>query len=40
MAKDVLKVEFPQGRIYVTDGGKGKAYIEYNKNYVLQNFLT
>ena len=34
MAKDVLKVEFPQGRIYVTDDGKGKAYIEYNKNYV------
>lgn len=34
MAKDVLKVEFPQGRIYVTDDGKGKAYIEYNKSYV------
>lgn len=34
MAKDVLKVEFPQGKIYVTDGGKGKAYIEYNKSYV------
>ena len=34
MAKDVLKVEFPQDRIYVTDGGKGKAYIEYNKSYV------
>ena len=34
MAKDVLKVEFPQGRIYVTDGGNGKAYIEYNKSYV------
>lgn len=34
MAKDVLKVEFPQGRIYVTNGGNGKAYIEYNKNYV------
>ena len=34
MAKDVLKVEFPQGRIYVTNDGKGKAYIEYNKNYV------
>lgn len=34
MANDVLKVEFPQGRIYVTDGGNGKAYIEYNKNYV------
>lgn len=34
MAKDVLKVEFPQGRIYVTDGGNGTAYIEYNKSYV------
>ena len=34
MAKDVLKVEFPQGRIYVTNDGKGKAYIEYNKSYV------
>ena len=34
MAKDVLKVEFPQGRIYVSQGGNGKAYIEYNKNYV------
>ena len=34
MANDVLKVEFPQGRIYVTDGGNGKAYIEYNKNYI------
>ena len=34
MANDVLKVEFPQGRIYVTNGGKGKAYIEYNKSYV------
>lgn len=34
MANDVLKVEFPQGRIYVTDDGKGKAYIEYNKSYV------
>ena len=34
MANDVLKVEFPQGKIYVTDGGKGKAYIEYNKSYV------
>lgn len=33
MANDVLKVEFPQGRIYVTDDGKGKAYIEYNKSY-------
>ena len=34
MANDVLKVEFPQKKIYVTDGGKGKAYIEYNKSYV------
>ena len=34
MANDVLKVEFPQGRIYVTNGGNGKAYIEYNKSYV------
>lgn len=34
MANDVLKVEFPQGRIYVTDGGNGTAYIEYNKSYV------
>lgn len=34
MAKDVLKVEFPQGRIYVSQNGKGKAYIEYNKGYV------
>ena len=34
MAKDVLKVEFPQGRIYVSQGGNGTAYIEYNKNYV------
>ena len=34
MANDVLKVEFPQGKIYVTDDGKGKAYIEYNKSYV------
>ena len=34
MANNVLKVEFPQGRIYVTDGGKGKAYKEYNKSYV------
>lgn len=34
MANDVLKVEFPQGKIYVVDGGKGKAYIEYNKSYV------
>lgn len=34
MANDVLKVEFPQGRIYVTDGGNDTAYIEYNKSYV------
>ena len=34
MANDVLKVEFLQGRIYVTDGGNGTAYIEYNKSYV------
>lgn len=34
MANDVLKVEFPQGRIYVTNDGKGKTYIEYNKSYV------
>ena len=34
MANDVLKVEFPQGKIYVTDGGNGTAYIEYNKSYV------
>ena len=34
MANDVLKVEFPQGRIYVSQNGKGKAYIEYNKSYV------
>ena len=34
MANDVLKVEFPQGKIYVTNDGKGKAYIEYNKSYV------
>lgn len=34
MANDVLKVEFPQGRIYVSQGGNGKAYIEYNKGYV------
>ena len=34
MANDVLKVEFPQGRIYVTDGGNATAYIEYNKSYV------
>ena len=34
MANDVLKVEFPQGRIYVSKDGKGKAYIEYNKSYV------
>ena len=29
-----LEVKFPQGRIYVTNGGNGKAYIEYNKSYV------
>ena len=34
MANDVLKVEFPQGRIYVSQGGNGTAYIEYNKSYV------
>ena len=34
MTKDVLKVEFPQGKIYVSQGGNGKAYIEYNKSYV------
>ena len=34
MANDVLKVEFPQGKIYVSQNGNGKAYIEYNKNYV------
>ena len=34
MANDVLKVEFPQGRIYVSQGGNGNAYIEYNKSYV------
>lgn len=34
MAKDVLKVEFPQGKIYVSQNGNGKAYIEYNKSYV------
>ena len=34
MANDVLKVEFPQGKIYVLQNGKGKAYIEYNKSYV------
>ena len=34
MANDVLKVEFPQGKIYVSDNGNGKAYIEYNKSYV------
>ena len=33
MANDVLKVEFPQGKIYVSQGGNGKAYIEYNKSY-------
>ena len=34
MANDVLKVEFPQGKIYVSQDGNGKAYIEYNKSYV------
>ena len=34
MAKDVLKVEFPQGKICVSQNGKGKAYIKYNKSYV------
>ena len=29
-----LKVEFPQGKIYVSQNGNGKAYIEYNKSYV------
>lgn len=33
MAKDVLKVEFPQGKIYISDKN-GKVYIEYNKSYV------
>lgn len=33
MANDILKVEFPQGKIYVSDKN-GKAYIEYNKSYV------
>lgn len=32
MAKDVLKVEFPQGKIYVSQNGE--AYIEYDKSYV------
>lgn len=30
---DKLRVEFPQGKIYVSDKN-GKAYIEYNKSYV------
>lgn len=34
MANDFLKVEFPQGKIYVSEKGNGKAYIEYNKSYV------
>ena len=34
MANDVLKVEFPQGKIYVSQSGNGTAYIEYNKSYV------
>lgn len=28
-----LKVEFPQGKIYISNDGKGRAYIEYNKAY-------
>lgn len=33
---DKLRVEFPQGKIFIHSGGKnqGKAYIEYNKQYV------
>lgn len=31
---DVLKVSFPQGKIYVKNDGQGQAYIEYNKEYV------
>lgn len=34
MAEKVLKVEFPQGKIYTLDDKYGTAYIEYNKNYV------
>ena len=34
MANNVLKVEFPQGKIYVSQNGNGKDYIEYNKSYV------
>ena len=34
MANNVLKVEFPQGKIYVSQNGNGKAYIEYKKSYV------
>ena len=34
MTNSVLKVEFPQGKIYVSQNGKGKAYIEQNKSYV------
>lgn len=34
MANDVLKVEFPQGKIYVSQNGNGNAYIEYNKIYI------
>lgn len=34
MANDVLKVEFPQGKIYVSENGNGKAYIKYNESYV------
>lgn len=29
-----LKVEFPQGKIYIEKGKQGSAYIEYNKSYV------
>ena len=31
MANDVLKVEFPQGRIYVSQNENEKAYIEYTE---------
>lgn len=31
---DTLKVEFPQGKIYVKNDSTGKAYIEYNKSYI------
>ena len=29
-----LEVEFPQGKICVSQNGKGKAYIKYNTSYV------